>query len=75
MVQRKKCAYVFILNVLMFGFVFYILYIFILHGYGPFCSYCCVQFITKVSGKKKIFVFGVSSFWIKCMKMFENLLV
>ena len=60
---------VFILYVFMFGFVFYyfLLYIFILHVYGPFCSVCCVQLITKSSGKKKIFIFGVFFFFlIKC---------
>ena len=49
-----SCAYVWICILL------YILYFFILHVYGPFCSCGCVQFITKSSGKKKIFVFGVS---------------
>ena len=51
------CAYVWI------SFLLYILYIFILHVYGPFCSYCCVQFIPKSSGKKKIFIFSVSFFF------------
>ena len=45
------CVYVWICILL------YTLYIFILHVYGPFCSYRSVQFITKASGKKKIFVF------------------
>ena len=35
------CAYVWICILL------YILYIFILHVYGTFCSYSCAQFITK----------------------------